>query len=217
MPEYIHSVELGCKFQNDEITILPSIYYRYTYNRFTSVTEVFGDSSYTTRQNLSNDQSAGVEFITSATFNDLLTSHASVNVFKNTIDASNLGYSSDKSTVTWSGALTVSIHATSSTMLQLNSTYNSARLTPQGEYAPSYVVNIGLRQELIEGKLSLTVTIADLFKTLKRETEVNTSVLKQTMINTRDSRVFSVSLTYNFGAPPKKSQKEESLKYDNGL
>jgi outer membrane receptor protein involved in Fe transport len=217
LPEYIHSIELGCKLEKDEFSVMPSLYYRYTYNRFTSITKVLKDTLLlTTRTNLSTDQSAGVETILSGSVNEMLTAHASVNVFYNQIDASNLGYSRNKSVFTWSGAMTCNLNVTKATMLQLNSNYTSARLTPQGKMFPSYVVNMGIRQELFEKKVSLIFTVADIFKTLQRKMELNTPALKQTTINTRDSRIIYLGFVYHFGNPPNKS-KDDALKYDDSL
>jgi outer membrane receptor protein involved in Fe transport len=210
-------VEFGCKFQNDEISVLPAVYYRYTKNRFTSITQAINDSTLlTTKQNLSTDQSTGLEVVVSVSLGDLLTAHANANAYYNQIDASNLGYSSNKSTWTSSGAFTCSIHLTRTTMLQMNSNFNSSRLTPQGENRPSYAINLGLRQELLSKKISLIATVTDLFKTQKRELELNTPLLNQNVINKRDSRIIYFGLTYHFGTPAKKS-KEESLHYDDGM
>jgi outer membrane receptor protein involved in Fe transport len=217
-PEYIHSLEFGFKVQNDWVTLLPSIYYRYTYNRITTVTQNLSNTVFLTRsQNLSNDQAAGVECIISASINDLFSANLSANVNYNEIDASNLGYSNRKSTVTWSGAFTGNLHATSTTMLQVNSIYNAAQLTPQGENAASYVLNLGLHQELIRNSLSLVFIVADIFKSLKRETTVNAADFSSWFFQRRDSQIFYFGVTYTFGAPPKKVKKDESLKYDNGF
>jgi outer membrane receptor protein involved in Fe transport len=216
-PEYIHSVEFGCKLQNELFSFMPSLYYRYTTNRFTTVTQALDDSTLlTTRMNLSNDQSAGLEVIASAEMADVFSSHASVNVFYDQIDASNLGYGTQKSVVTWSGALTFSVHIAKGTMLQANGVFNSYRLTPQGEFQPSFVINMGGRQDLFGNRLSLTLTVADIFHTLKRELELTTPVMNQTVINKRDSGVIYIGLTYNFGTEMTKS-KEDQLRYDNGL
>ncbi len=217
LPEHIQSVEFGLKVQNDYILMLPSIYYRYTYNQFTTVIQALNDSTVLrTHTNLSSGQAFGAEVILSGSVNGFLTSNLSVNVFRNQIDASNLGYSSNKSVVSWSGVFTCSVNITKGTMTQVNAIYNSARLTPQGEYAPSYVVNLGMRQELMANKLSVVLTAADVFKTLKREVTVSIPTLAQTVVNTRDAQVLYVGLTYNFGTPPKK-EIEGTLKYDNGL
>lgn len=216
-PEYVHSVEFGCKFETEIFSILPSIYYRYTYDRFTSITQLINDTTLlTTRANLSNDRSTGFELIFSADLGDVAAIHGSTNVFFNQIDASNLGYGQNKSVTTWSGALTLSLNVTKSSMIQVNSNYSSKRLTPQGESLPSYVVNMGMRQELIAGKLSVTATVADVFKTLRRESNLDTPLLHQNLINKRDSRIIYFGITYNFGAPPKKS-KEDSLRYDDSI
>ena len=214
LPEYIHSLELGLSYQNDQYSILPSLYYRYTSNRFTRLTNLINDTTtLTTEENLSHDQSAGFEFIFSANAGKIFTTNISTDIFYNQIDASNLGYSSKKSIISWSGNITLDINLTNELLFQLNSNYRSARLTPQGEFHPRFVVNIGAKQELIKGKLSLLMTLSDLFNSLKREIDVNTSKLIENSIAARDSRIFYLGLTYNFGTQSKKS-KEAQLKYD---
>ena len=214
-PEYIHSLELGCQFQNDAVSILPALFYRYTYNRFTSVTQALNDTTLlTTRQNLANDQSGGLEVIVSANLSDLITVHGNANAFQNQIDASNLGYSKKKSITTWGGSFTVDMNLSGTSRLQINSTYNSSRLRPQGKQSPSYVVNTGFRQEVLEGKLSLALTITDVFKTLRRKFALNIPSLNQTIVNKRDARIVYLNFTYRFGAQSKKSKKAEQIHYD---
>ena len=67
LPEIINSIEFGYKWQNDKYSFVPSLYYRYKQNGFTQVITKLNDSTFlTTQQNLSNDQSAGLELIFSA-------------------------------------------------------------------------------------------------------------------------------------------------------
>ncbi len=214
LPEYIHSIELGYSYQNDLFSVLPSLYYRYRTNGFTRVTTLINDTtSLTTEENLSHDQSAGFEFILSANAGKFLNINLNTDIFYDQIDASNLGYSNNKSIISWSGNCTVDLNLTGSLLFQLNSNYRSARLTPQGEFRPRFVVNIGAKQELLKGKLSLIMTISDLFNTLRREISINTPQLVETAVGTRDSRIFYVGLSYNFGSQSEKS-KETQLKYD---
>lgn len=217
LPEFYHSIEFGYQKQFEHISFIPSIYYRYTNNKFTSVIKPLNDSVFlTTMQNLSSDQSAGLEFILSASYNGTLSSNLSANVFYSEIDASNIGYSSKKSTTAWSGSWNFNVNFTSTTMFQMNSNYRSVRLTPQGEYNASYVVNFGVRQDLFDDKVSLIFTLSDLFNSLKRKMELNTSLLKQYAVNERDSRIFYLGVTYHFGRSEKKS-KEKQLQYDDKL
>jgi Outer membrane protein beta-barrel family len=216
-PEYIHSIEFGCQWQNDKITVVPSIFYRQKYNGFTAVTEAINDSTLlTTKTNLSSDQSAGFEVVVSGSAGSIFSTNLSANAFYEQIDASNLGFSNNKSTITWSGNASCNVNLASATMIQVNSNYRSSRLAPQGEYRPSFVLNLGIRQDLFDEKISAILTASDILKTLDRKTDVNTYWLHQYVVNTRDSRIFYLGLTYHFGEPAKKS-KEKSLQYDNGL
>ncbi len=214
LPEYIHSLELGFNYQNDKFSFLPSLYYRYTSNRFTVVRRLLNDTtSLSTESNLSNDQSAGLEFIFSANEGQIFSTNVSTDVFYNQIDASNLGYGNKKSIISWSGHLTFDLNLTKTLMLQLNSNYRSVRLTPQGEFQPGYVVNLGAREEFFQGRLSLLLTVFNLFNTLKREIKVNSSQLTEHILGRGDSRIIYLGMSYNFGAHSKKSKGTE-LKYD---
>ena len=93
LPEIIHSTEFGYKYQINNFSFVPSIYYRYKINGFTSIVVPLNDSTLlTTIENLSHDQSAGLEMIFSAKAGKFLSTSLSANIFYNKIDASNLGY-----------------------------------------------------------------------------------------------------------------------------
>ncbi|MDP3148775.1 MAG: TonB-dependent receptor [Ignavibacteria bacterium] len=214
-PEFIHSVEFGYQWQNDFVTIVPAIFYRNKYNGFTSVTQAMNDSTLlTTQTNLSTEKSAGFEIVAASSSENIFSANLSTNAFYEEIDASNLGFSKKKSTVTWSGNMSCNVNLFPTTTVQINSNYRSARLTPQGEYQPSFVVNLGLRQDIFGDRLSAVLTISDIFKTQKREMNFDASWLKQHSINQRDSRVIYFDLTYHLSQPTKKS-KDKSMEYDN--
>ena len=183
----------------------------------TSITTALNDTTLlTTKENLSSDQSAGFEIVFSGSFGNFLTANFSSNVFYEQIDATNLGYGTNKSTITFSGNMSCNMNLTSSTMLQINSNFRSSQLTPQGEYKPNYVVNVGLRQDLFEDRLSLIFTMSDIFKTLRREMNLDSSWLIQATTNSRDSQIIYLGVTYHIGKPSKKA-KEKAIQYDNGI
>jgi outer membrane receptor protein involved in Fe transport len=217
LPEFIHSVEFGVQWQDDNLTIVPSVFYRNKYNGLTRVTRQHPDSTlWTTMENLASDESAGFEMVVSGNIGSTFSANLSANAFYEQIDASNLGFSGTKSTTTWSGNLNCNLNLMTATMIQMNSNYRSSRLTPQGEFKPSFVMNLGMRQDLFNDKLSLVVTVSDIWKTLKRETNLDTPWLVQNIVNSRDTRIIYLGITYHFGAPAKKS-KDKALQYDNGL
>ncbi|MDB5223137.1 MAG: hypothetical protein JWN83_1804 [Chitinophagaceae bacterium] len=217
LPEIINSIEFGYKWQNDKYSFVPSLYYRYKQNGFTQVITKLNDSTFlTTQQNLSNDKSAGLELIFSAKPAKFMSANLSSNIFYNTIDASNLGYTAKKSVVSMSLNFNSTFVITKNTMLQISSNYRSARLTAQGKSYGTFVFNSGMRQDLFKKQVSVTLTGSDLFKTLREKRELNTSFLKQTSIGRRDARIIYVGLAYHFGKTFKKPT-EEKLQFDNNL
>ncbi|MFI5251616.1 MAG: TonB-dependent receptor domain-containing protein [Bacteroidota bacterium] len=216
-PEYIHSVELGCQLRYDLISVLPAIYYHYTVNRFTSIKHVLSNTqTLTTHENLSNDQAGGMEVVLTADLGDFFTAHWNGNAFMEQIDATNLGYPGTKSITTWSSSLTLGMNFNGTSRMQVVSSNNSSRLTPQGEFSPSYLCNIGFQQEFMDKQLTIVLTVTDIFKTMKRELELNTPVLNQNVLNTRDSRIIYFGLTYHFGVSVK-HDKEEQFHYEDNL
>lgn len=213
-PKDIHSLELGCQYRAGKVSLTPALFYRYTDHRFTWVTRALNDSVLlTTHDNLSSDQSGGLELNISAAMKKLLSLHGNASVFQNQIDASNL--SADKQTVTtWSSSLTFDVNPRETTRLQLSSTYRSAQLTATGSSSPTYQLNAGLRQELLRGKLIALATVTDLLQTMRRRWLVDTPALEETYVNRMDSRVFFAGLTYRFGTPPKKAR-DDQIRYDD--
>jgi outer membrane receptor protein involved in Fe transport len=216
-PEYIHSIEFGYQISRKYFSFVPSIYYRYKYNGFTSVTRALNDSVFfTTRENLSNDKSAGLELIFSTKALKFGTVNLNTNIFYNSIDASALGSSSKRSIVTMSNNLNALFTITKSTMLQLAAIYRSARQTAQGRQFSTFVMNIGARQNLFNNKLTVACTLSDIFRTLQQRTLIESDYFIQNSYNRRDAQVFYLGLSYRFGKTPKKQQ-EEKLQFDNNL
>ena len=217
LPEVTHSVEFGYKWQNEKFSFVPSLYYRYKQNGFTQVNYKLNDSVLlTTQQNLSNDQSTGLELIFSAKAGKFLSANLSSNFFYNQIDASNLGYSSKRSIISMSTNFNATATLTKTTIWQVSGNYRSARLTPQGKSFGTFVLNTGIRQDILKKKMSLTLTISDLFNSLKQKNELTTLYLKQSSVGRRDARIIYLGISYRLGKATKK-QNEEKLQFDNNL
>jgi len=215
LPEYTQSLEFGCQVQYENITFIPGVFYRYTNNRFTQVTKELNDSTLlTTSLNLNNDQSGGLELVVSGSVANLFNTQMSVNGFYNQIDASNLGYNVKSSAWSWSGTFSFNFNITKTTMFQLNSNYRSLRLTPQGESAPSYSINLGMRQDLFNEKVSLVLTVSDIFNSMKHKNTLDTPGLYDYSVRSRDGRVAYFGVTYHFG---KSKQKKEKMEYDDSM
>ena len=216
MPEDTHSFELGYQFKNDVSTFLSTLYYRNSYNLITSIIEDLGNNVYkSTLQNLSQSQAAGLELILASSFGKTVNFNIAANAFYNTIDASSLGYSANKSNVAWSANANVNINLTKSTVWQFTSNYTAETLTPQGKRLPSFVLNSGLKQDLFKKKAALILTVSDIFNSMRYQTEIEIPTMKRIELRRRSSQTIYLGFSYNFGAPNKKQK--DGMKFDNSL
>jgi outer membrane receptor protein involved in Fe transport len=213
-PESTHSLELGYQMRGAHFSFVPSIYYRQKTDGFTRVTRPLTDSTFVrTMANLASDRSAGFEPVVTLTAGRGLQANLNANVFYEQIDASNLGYAGRKSVVSWSGTGNVNLTPWPATMFEASANYRSARLTPQGEARPSFVLNVGARRNLCRDRISLTLAVSDLLKTQRQETELDVAGIRQRVTNRRDSRIIYAGLTYHYGRPEKK--KDRPLQYED--
>jgi outer membrane receptor protein involved in Fe transport len=215
-PEQIHSIEFGYQLKKELFTIQPTLFYRYTYDAFTQIfTSVNDTVLLRTEANLSQNQSLGGEIVTTLNAGKFLTINLSANGYYNVIDASNLGYSANKSAFAWDSKLGANINITGSTLLQIYGYFRSKRLTAQGWYDPSYYANLGLRQDLFKNKASLIFTVSDVFNSLKSSGVIDTPSLYQKSSQKRVSQIVYLGFTYHFGKSTKKQAGD--LKFENSI
>ncbi len=216
-PEDIHSIESGYSYHEGSTSLTATLYDRRTYHGFTNVTsDLGGGVLLTTHANLATSNAAGLELTAGREIGSLVTLNFSSNTFYNTIDASNLGFSSSKSDVSWLAKLGVTLHLPRETQAQFNANYSSARLTPQGERRPTWVANLGLRHDLWKKRAAIVFTASDLFNSLKESVVLNTPLLHEEITRRRSARIVYLGFLYNFGQPTKKT-KDDPLKFDNSL
>ncbi|MSU23890.1 MAG: TonB-dependent receptor [Opitutus sp.] len=224
-PEEIHSVETGYQYKHNDTTYLATIYHRYRYHSMTDVAR-FVDSAtlfpsrdgtvlFTTKENLGSSRSTGVELGATARLKERVSLNFSGNIYHNEIDASNLGFSSRRSTTAWDAKLNLNWDVTKTTLVQLNTNYTAKRLTPQGYRHPTYLANLGLRHNFKDKKMAFTLSVSDVFNSLKERTFIDTPALHQEVTRHRSSRIFYAGVIYNFGKPAKKTK--DDLQFDNSL
>lgn len=199
-PENTHSLELGYHLQTDRFSFIPSLYYRYTYDAFTDIEEIVEDTVLQERRiNLATEQAAGLEMILTGNVKEMLQFNFSINAFYNEIDASNVGLSNNRSNITWNSKLALNANFTSSSYAQINASYRSARINSQGKSRPLFLLNAGLRQDIWQNKASLTLTVSDVFNTLKFRRLIDTPYLYRNTTYKRNSQIVYLGFTYRFG------------------
>lgn len=215
-PEQTHAIELGYHYQSNTISVVHTAYYRYTYDAMAEISYYINDSTLlTTQENLDNKISGGLEMIFRWTPSSKMNINLSSNLYYKQIDASNLTYESDRSVVTADHKLAANFNFLTDTRLQVNANYRGAGLIAQGRSLPLYFINAGLKQDLFKKHASLTLTISDIFNTMRWKYIIDTPELYQEVTRKRKSQVVYLGFSYRFGFANKKS--EEEMLFDDRL
>jgi len=213
-PEETHSIEGAYQYKNGDATYLGALFYRYTYNTFTTVSQYINSTTLlTTEENIGRSRSGGLELAATDSPWKPLSLNASGDIYYNQIDASNLGYTSYRSTFAWTAKMSAEYAWSKTTLWQFNLNYTAKRLTPQGYRLPTFVADLGVKHELRKN-LSAVVAISNLFNSQKEETKLDTPVLHDDSVRRRNTRYLYVGLVYSFGSEKKKG-KSDILQFEN--
>lgn len=216
-PEKIHSVEFGWQYKRGATTLIVTPYYRYTFNKMTEITKVLsGNIMQTTKENLSSSSAAGTELILNSAVGRWCNFNINCNLFYNTIDASDLGYSARRSAAAWYMAANANFTVVKNMMLQLNTRYNAPELTPQGRKQSAYILNLGARYDLPRQNLFFTATCSDVFDSYKSVLMIDTPTIRQRIEKRRTPRTFYLGVSYRFGHNGNKRHNNE-IQYDETL
>ncbi len=215
-PEETHSFETGYQYRKDDISYLATVYWRQSYHGFTDITRyINGTTLLTTKENLASGHSGGLELGATTNLWSKLAINFSSNAYYNEIDARNLGYGANRSSLAWNAKLNASWHATKTDLVQFNTNYTAKRLTAQGDRLPTFVANVGYRHNFADKRTAFVLTVSDVFHSLRERTHIDTPTLRQESTRRGNARIFYAGFIYNFGKAPKK--KDDALQFDNQL
>jgi len=215
-PEDIHSLEAGYEYQHQDTTYLATIYHRQRYNGVTEVTRLVGNNTLVTRpENLATSDSSGLELGAARSWRKRLSLHLSANVYRNQIDARNLGFTTRRTALAWDAKFNTNWKVSDSFALQLTSSYRAKRLTAQGERLPSHITNLGARYTLKNRRTSVVLTVSDVLNSLQSRSRLDTPTLRSDVTQRRSGRIVYLGITHSFGRSTRDS--EEKMQFDENL
>jgi outer membrane receptor protein involved in Fe transport len=212
-PTTTDSFEAGYQFRKQGQIYLATGYYREVHDAVNDVTQDLGDNVFlTTRQNVGQSRSAGLELVANGRFTRKLTYNVSGNAFWSEIDGTGLGFGAGKrDAVTATGRANLNWQLTDKDFLQVNGFLNGKRLTPQGYVQPTGMLNMGYRHKFSD-KLSGVITAQDVLSTFQQKTVIDTPALKAVQRFEPRIRGVYLGLTYTFGG----RQRDPGFDYGGG-
>jgi outer membrane receptor protein involved in Fe transport len=196
-PEFINSLELGHHVKTGKVDLTSNLFFRHVNGQVDYIVRVEDGISYSQPANLNSSMTYGVEIINSTELSRWLSFNASYSLFQIQVDGSNLNASFTNKGLSWYAKLTTDVKLPHKIGLQLTGNYTAPEIEAQGRDLARYYLDMSVKKSFFEDKASLSVTLRDMFNT-RRYAGENSENFRQTFLSKRETRIFLVSMSYNF-------------------
>ena len=199
-PEYTHAMEASYVHFSGPASLTLTPYYRKTVNKIQWY-ELLNDQgvSIVTFRNFDSSDSWGAEAIGTLRLSNRLNAFASFNAFRYQTDGSNV--ESDLGNDSWGwtmrGNATMSVRE--GLDVQLSYFYRAPMSIENGRIGSFSRMNVGLRQQLLNERASLSLRISDPFDMMAFNITRDTERFYQESFRKFNARQLSLSLTWNLG------------------
>jgi len=208
-PEFIDSFEFGFQDQVKIGFLSAEAYYRRVSGLITNTITPDGNGfMYQQFINANKSHSAGSELMANIQPVTWMRIIASGNIYYYYLDDEMIYEENDNSSLMWSSNLSGVFLPTKTTRLSLSAIYNGPGINIQGKQNATYMINLGIRQELFKRKAALALSVRDLFATFKFENELRGEGYTTIVTMKPESRVATLTFTYNFNNFRQRAQDE---------
>ena len=200
LPQETDSFEVMWQKRVQQTFYQATLYYRDTTDAFTQVTSDLGGGIFLTRpENLGSSRITGLELVANGALHPTLRYSASVNAFRQEIDASGLPGAADREGESVGGRLTLNWSPTQNDFLQVSGIWTGDQQLAQGVRETAQLVNLGYRRKLNKD-WSLQVTVRDLFDEFGAVTDIATPTFTDRTSQVFGGRAAYIGLTWAFGS-----------------
>ncbi len=200
LPQETDSFELTWQKRVQQTFYQATLYHRDTQDAFTQVTSDLGGGVFLTRpENLGSSRSTGIELVANGALHPTLRYNASINAFRQQIDAAGIPGATDREGETVSGRLTLNWSPTQNDFLQVSGIWSGDQQLAQGVRETAQLVNLGYRRKLNKD-WSVQVTVRDLFDEFGATTTLETPTFTDRTSQTFGGRAAYIGLTWSFGS-----------------
>ena len=224
-PEISSAVELNYLKTWDNHAISAGLYYRFSDNAIERVRYLDNNVMFSTFENVSLRQSAGLEIVAKNKVTKWLNLTTTVNCYYAAMDS--VFYDTDldgeldllypfQQSFSWNARLMANFLIPMGWSAQLTGMYRSAGVVAQGKSNSQYVVDLGVRKSFLDRKLNLALSIRDLLNSRRWANTTWGDNFWQYSSHEPRGTMFSVTLTYNFGNMRAKKQRPQSGGMDMG-
>lgn len=199
-PQETDAFEAMWQMRQGQTFYQATAYFRDTDKAFTDVATDVGSGVLLTRpENLGARRDLGLELTANGRLHPTLRYNASINAFRQEIDATGIVGGSDRQATLASGRLSLSWQPTTEDFVQISGFWQGESLLAQGTREAGGMVNFGYRRKLTD-TVSFNFTGRDLFNSFSNKTVFETAQFREISEQNINLRAFFVGLTWSFGS-----------------
>lgn len=209
-PEFSDAFELSFIQYVKWATITPSIFYRYTRDEISRTrTLIDSVSTLSTFVNYNNSRSYGGELIVNLNPAKFMSLNSTFSYYRSEVDATNLQTGLKNSGDSWTARTMANFILPADFNLQASYFYSGRRVSAQGSFEPVQSLDMAIKKDFFDKKLSITARVSDLLDQAKYKFNFYDVDFSEVSERQRDSRTFFLGITYNFGQQDKKQEKRK--------
>ncbi|MGK7393913.1 MAG: TonB-dependent receptor domain-containing protein [Candidatus Cyclobacteriaceae bacterium M3_2C_046] len=206
-PEFTDSYETGYLYNWGQGSLYAGLYYRYTTGKIERISTVEDGITYIMPQNLSTENSYGIETNLTKDFFDWFKIDGNFNFFKSVVEGNFNGEDLSASTVTMSGRLNNQFKLFKKVDFQLSSYYRAPVNTPQGRRQSYYTVDLGFSKEILKEKGTIIFNIRNILNSMRWRSETFGENFYYESEYIWRPRQFSITLDYRLNQNQKKGRR----------
>ncbi|MGE5400978.1 MAG: TonB-dependent receptor domain-containing protein [Ignavibacteriales bacterium] len=211
MPQYINSYELGYSKSWEKSSFTSTVFYRQTSGIITSYSKLLDNGvTNTSFMNLNTGTSYGAELIANKPLLEWWKINVNFSYFRTIINGNAAGNSVSTDNYSWTGKLNSNMTLWENINLMIMANYKAPQITAQGRSKELYSADAAVRRDFLDGKLSVTLRISDIFNTMKYNSETYGPGFYINSRSSMDSRAVFLGLTYKINNYNKPKEKEKN-------
>jgi len=198
-PEYVNSFELSYQKKTKTGFLSAQAYYRKVNDIRAQIVSTDGSGNVIlTSTNANMSHSAGTELMANLQLRKWFRLVTSGNIYYNKLVDKTMTPAVDKDAISWTLNTNMIFTVSTKTSFSLTGRYNSPSITVQGSQSGNFMLNLGLNQSVLKKKGSLSLGLQDVLGTYQFKTKSETDNLIFNMKVKPESRVMTLTFTYNF-------------------
>lgn len=203
-PELTDAYEAGMLNSWEKGSLLSSVYYRHTKNKFDRISYLGEDGIiYNRAMNIATRNAIGLEF--NANYNPAkwIRMTSGFNFFREEIKGNLANQDFNYDNFSWTNRTSVNVTLPQRWRFQLSGNYEAPQVTAQGKRLSMYFMDFALSKDLLKNKATIGFNVSDLLNSRKWRSTVNTpDIQSETMFQWRQ-RSARLTFTYRFNQQAK--------------